>query len=77
MALNVNVKKKEKQSSMDLLKQFQKLVRSAGVVNKLKSVRYFERDGSDFKKKEAALKKIKKTADNDRLRKLGKKVGRR
>ena len=76
MALNVNVKKKEKQSSMDLLKQFTKLVKSSGVVNKLKSIRYYERSESDFKKKEAALKKIDKTATNDRLRKLGKKVGR-
>ncbi|HIP21909.1 MAG TPA: 30S ribosomal protein S21 [Candidatus Pacebacteria bacterium] len=76
MALNVNVKKKEKQSSMDLLKQFTKLVKSSGVVNKLKSIRYYERDGSDFKKKAAALKKIEKTATNDRLRKLGKKVER-
>jgi ribosomal protein S21 len=76
MALNVDVKKKEKQSSMDLLKQFTKLVKSSGVVNKLKSIRYYERSESDFKKKGAALKKIDKTATNDRLRKLGKKVGR-
>jgi ribosomal protein S21 len=76
MALNVNVKKKEKQSSTDLLKQFTKLVKSSGVVNKLKSIRYYEREESDFKKKEAALKKIEKTAVNERLKKLGKKVGR-
>jgi ribosomal protein S21 len=76
MALNVNVKKKEKQSSTDLLKQFTKLVKSSGVVNKLKSIRYYQRKESDFKKKEAALKKIEKAAINERLKKLGKKVGR-
>lgn len=76
MALNVNVKKKEKQSSSDLLKQFTKLVKSSGVINKLKSIRYYKKEDSAFKNKETALKKIKKTADNDRLRKLGKKVRR-
>ncbi len=72
MALNVNLKKKDKQSSTDLLKQFNKLVKSAGVIQKLKSVRYYERKSSDFKKKAAALKKIEKTQINERLRKLGK-----
>jgi DNA-binding GntR family transcriptional regulator len=76
MALNVNIKKKEKQSSADVLKQFQKLVKSAGVVTKLKSIKFHERKESDFKKKAAALKKINKTVENDRLRKLGKKVNR-
>ena len=73
MAINVNVKKEDKQSSADLLKKFQKLAKSAGAVQRLKSVRYFERATSDFKKKAAALKKIKTIEENERLRKLGKK----
>ena len=77
MALNVDIKKKEKQSSTDLLKQFTKLVKSAGIIPRLKSKRYYERNLSEFKKKEAALKKLEKAAVNERLAKLGKKIGRR
>ena len=73
MALNVNVKKKIKQSSTDLLKQFQKLAKSAGVVNKLKSKRYYEKKENDFKKKQNTLKKLKNKEINERLIKLGKK----
>jgi len=73
MALNVNLKKKDKQSSADLLKNFTRLVKSSGVIQKLKSVRYYERAESDFKKEAAALKKLKKTAELERLKKLGKK----
>ena len=72
MALNVNVTKKAKQSSTDLLKQFTKLVKSSGVIPRLKSVRYFQRKPSDYKKKMEALKRIQKTQEIERLRKLGK-----
>jgi len=73
MALNVNVKKKEKQSSTDLLKKFQKLAKSSGVVARLKSKKFHERAMSDFKKKAAALKRLERKAIAERLEKLGKK----
>ena len=73
MALNVNVKKKDKQSSTDLLKKFQRAAKSAGVVAKLKSKKFHERAVSDFKKKAAALKKLERKAVDARLEKLGKK----
>ena len=73
MALNVNLKKKDKQSSADLLKQFNRASKSAGVVQKLRSKRYYERAASAFKKKAAALTKIDRIAKMERLKKLGKK----
>ena len=72
MALNVDIKKKEGKNTSLMLKEFTKLVRSSGVVNKVKSSRYFERKASFFKKKKEALRRIQKTQERERLQKLGK-----
>ena len=74
MAVNVYIKKTDKTSSSDVLKKFQKKVKTSGVVNKLKSVRFFDRKASAYRKKKEALRRIQKTEEIERAKKLGKKA---
>jgi hypothetical protein len=77
MTKNVTVTSNGKENSMGLLKKFSQKMRSSGVVPRLKSVRYNERDLSFFKKKNEKLRKIEKLASVERDLKLGKKPKRR
>ena len=73
MTKNVVVKRTGKTNSFGLLKKFSQKVRSSGIVQKVKSIRYTERKQSDYKKKKEALRKIAKTQVKERNLKLGKK----
>jgi hypothetical protein len=77
MTKNVTVTAKEKENSMGLLKKFSQKMRSSGVVPRLKSLRYNDRELSFFKKKQEKLRKIDKLATLERDLKLGKKPKRR
>lgn len=72
MATNVNVQKRDNENAMQALKRFTNQVRSAGVVQKLKSLKFQEREASDLKRKQQALRRMKKQTERDHLRKLGK-----
>ena len=72
MALNAHIVKKDGENTMSALKRFTQAVRSAGVVNKLKSRKFDQRKMSSLKTKEAALRKISRQAEQEFLRKMGK-----
>jgi len=72
MTQNVHLVKKDKENSMAVLKRFSQKVRSAGIVPRVKSLRYNDRQASDLVRKQKALRKIKNQAEQTRLRKLGK-----
>lgn len=72
MAINVDISKKEKENTLGVMKRFTQQVRSAGVVPKLKSLKFQERTPSSLKRKQQALRRIKKTSERDFMRKLGK-----
>ena len=74
---NVTVTSNGKENSMGLLKKFSQKMRSSGVVPRLKSLRYNERDFSVFKKKKEKIRKIDKLAITERNLKLGKKPTRK
>lgn len=76
MTQNVHLVKKDKENSMAVLKRFSQKVRSAGIVPRVKSLRYNDREASDLVRKQKALRKIKNQAEQTRLRKLGKKTRR-
>lgn len=77
MTKNVTVTAREKENAMGLLKKFSQKMRSSGVVQRVKSLRYNERDLSFYKKKQEKLRKIEKLAVTERDIKLGKKPKRR
>jgi ribosomal protein S21 len=72
MATNVQVTKRDNENATSALKRFTNQVRSAGVVQKLKSLKFQERQPSDLKRKQQALRRIEKRAEREHLRKLGK-----
>jgi len=72
MTQHVHLVKKDKENSMAVLKRFSQKVRSAGIIPRVKSLRYNDRAASDLVRKQKALRKIKNKAEGDRLRKLGK-----
>ncbi len=72
MATNVQVKKKPNENSIALIKRFTKKVQNSGVLPKVRSLRYEERQLSEYKKKKAKLRSLGNKATYDNLFKLGK-----
>ncbi|HRH26033.1 MAG TPA: 30S ribosomal protein S21 [Candidatus Paceibacterota bacterium] len=70
--IHVEIKKGANESGLSTLKRFTRKMQSAGVVNRVKSIRYAERDPSTYVRKKHALKRISRRADTLRLIKLGK-----
>ncbi len=71
MATNVDVKKTKKDNNMGLIRKFSRKMKQSGVLRKKRSLRYFNRETSDFKKKSEALIKIEKTGEYNKNIKNG------
>jgi len=71
MATNVDIKKTKNDNNLGLLRKFSRKVKISGVLQKKRSLRYFERNDSDFKKKANALNKIEKRAEYEKKEKMG------
>ncbi|MEX0917072.1 MAG: hypothetical protein WDZ90_00905 [Candidatus Paceibacterota bacterium] len=71
MAVNVEVKKNGNENTGGVIRRFTRRVQGSGVLPRMRSIRYYERGLSDYLKKKKALKRIKKTAEYERLIKLG------
>lgn len=69
---NVEVTKNPNESTTNLIRRFTKRVQGSGVLPRVRSVRYFKRDESEFKKKKQALRKIGRRNQFEELYKLGK-----
>jgi hypothetical protein len=74
MATNIEVSKTGNENNGTLLKRFTKKMQEAGVLPRVRSIRYNERALSTFKVKKARLKSISKKAEIEKLIKLGKQV---
>jgi ribosomal protein S21 len=72
MATNVEVKQKKNENSASLIKRFTKKVQNAGVLQRVRSIRYEERKPSDYTKKKARLKSLGKKAEYEKMYKMGK-----
>lgn len=70
MAIEVN--KTANESNASLLRRFSKRVQGAGLVRKVRGERFHLRNKSELKKKQDALKRLKKRTEYARLYKLGK-----
>lgn len=68
----VEVIKKPKENTINLIRRFTKKVRSTGILRTVRSQRYFKRHDSDFKLKARALKKLERRAEYEKMKKLGK-----
>lgn len=72
MAINVEVVKTGTENSMSVLRRFTKRVQGAGILPRVRSLRYQERAQSPYKRKQATLKKLNRRKEVERLIKLGK-----
>lgn len=71
MATNVDVKKTKKDNNLGMIRKFSRKMKQSGVLRKKRSLRYFERAISDFRKKSDALVKIEKTEKYNKDVKMG------
>lgn len=71
MNINVEVVKNNNENAVNLIRRFTKRVQGSGVLKRVRSLRYSERTLSKFTKKKKALKRIARTTEVNRLKKLG------
>lgn len=72
MNINVQVNKNDKENTAGLLRRFTKRVRGSGILSRVRGIRYYERQRSEYVKKKRTLKRISKKAELDEMIKLGK-----
>ncbi len=70
--INVNIEKNATESASSVLRRFTKKVQESGVLNRVRSIKYTERNLSFYKKKKAALEKIRRQKERESMIKLGK-----
>ena len=68
----IQVVKKQGENSASLMRRFSRKAKESGLVRKVRSLRYKERDLSAFVLKKNALKRIGKQVERERLQKMGK-----
>lgn len=71
MAVNVSVVRHGSESSMSLIRRFSKRVQGAGIVRRVKGVRYHGRSQSKNRRRTSALRRIEKREKNADLERLG------
>ena len=74
MATNVEVTKTGTENSMGVLRRFTKRVQGSGILPRVRSLRYKDRNQSPGTRKKMTLKKLNRRKEVDLLIKLGKMV---
>lgn len=69
--INVKVDKNKTEPAVSLLRRFQKKVQESGVLPRVRSIRYSEREMSGLKVKRAKLKKLAGAVKYAKLKRLG------
>jgi len=70
--LNVEIKKKDSETTGSILRRFTKKVQSSGVLNRVRSIRYSARPINFTRRKKRKLTVLTRVADKEKLIKLGK-----
>ena len=68
----LEVKRKEKESSQNLVRRFTKSIQNSGILLRARKIRFKERKKSEQMKKRAALRREELKKEYEKLRKLGK-----
>ncbi len=69
--INVKVEKNKTEPAVTLLRRFQKKVQEAGILPRVRSIRYAERELSALKVKRGKLKKLAAGIKYNKLKRLG------
>jgi len=70
--INVEVQRGNSENGLSLLRRFTKRVQGAGILPRVRSIRFAERAMSSSVKKKKTLKKIKRKEEIETLLRLGK-----
>ncbi|OGG54694.1 hypothetical protein A3D62_03345 [Candidatus Kaiserbacteria bacterium RIFCSPHIGHO2_02_FULL_49_11] len=70
--INIEVSKGPNENSASLIRRFTKRVQGAGILPRVRSIRYRARKASEYAKKKRALRKLTRRATYEELYKLGK-----
>jgi ribosomal protein S21 len=74
MAINIEVEKNANENAINLIKRFTRRVQGSGILPRVRSIRYTERQPSKYVKKKRALKSIASREKIAELIKMGKMV---
>lgn len=72
--LNVAVEKNQNENNTNIIRRFTKRVQEAGILRRVRGIRYQQRAKSDYVKKKNTLKVIKKREKVEEYLKLGKPI---
>ncbi len=72
MAVNIEVERQEGESPVNMIRRFSKRVQGAGIINRIRGIRYYARKKSKFVEQKKALKTIRRREEVQELIKLGK-----
>jgi len=70
--INVEIAKNPNENTSGLIRRFTRRMQGSGVVGRIKSIRYNERQLSNTIRKKKTIKRIVKTAEFEKMKKLGK-----
>ena len=72
MIANAEVVRDDNENNVSFLRRFTKRVQGSGVLSRVRSIRFFERTPSKYRRKAHALKRISRREAYEELSKLGK-----
>ena len=72
MTIQVEVRKNQNENANSVLRRFIKKVRGAGFTRIVRAGRYYSRSESKLRRQQSALNRIEKSAEYEKLKKLGK-----
>ena len=72
MNINVRVEKNSNENTMGVIRRFTKRVKGAGILRRVRSIRYHSRPKSSFLEKKKRLASLKRKETYEELLKLGK-----
>ena len=75
--INIELTKNNNENNLGIIRRFSKKVKSAGIIPRMRSIRYHSRPETFFFRKKKALRTITKRAEIDEMIKLGKMPERR
>ncbi|MDQ3014573.1 MAG: hypothetical protein M3Q73_01770 [bacterium] len=70
--INIEVQKNNNENAVNLIKRFTKRVQGAGILNRVRSLRYAKRAESKYVRKKQTMKVIKRKEAHQKLVKMGK-----
>lgn len=70
--INIEVQKNNNESPTNLLKRFTKRVQGAGILNRVRGLRYAKRAESKYVRKKRTMKSLKRRSEHQKMVKLGK-----